>query len=356
MVIIKKQEVKMMRKSFLSLIIVVIIFGLLPLKAEIELVGAGATFPYPLYSKMFAEYYKQYGVKVNYQAIGSGGGIRQLMARTVDFGASDAYVDDKGIKKFPAPIVHIPIVAGAVVIIYNLPIDSHLKLSPEVLADIFLGRIRKWNDEKIRKLNPDIELPNKDIVVIHRSDGSGTTFIFSDYLCKVSSEWQKKVGRGKFLNWPVGLGAKGNPGVAGLVRQIPGAIGYVELIYAKSNDIPFASVKNKKGNFIVPSLESVTLAADVPLPDDMRVSLTNTDSKYGYPIAGFTWILVYKDLANCGMSREKAKALVDLLWWMVHNGQKYATPMHYAPLLEKAQRKAEAIIKSIEFEGEALIK
>ncbi len=324
--------------------------------AAVTLTGAGATFPYPLYSKMFSVYHQKYGIKINYQAIGSGGGIRQLIAKTVNFGASDAYVDDKGLKKFPAPIVHIPMVAGAVVISYNLPGNPKLKLTPDVIADIFLGKIKKWNNSRIRAINPDIKLPDMAIVVVHRSDGSGTTFIFSDYLSKVSNEWKEKVGRGKSLNWPTGLGAKGNPGVAGLIKQIPGAIGYVELIYALNNNMPYAVVQNKSGNFIEPSIKSVSLAADIKLPDDMRVSLTNTEASYGYPISGFTWILVYKDLKDGGLNEEKAKELVKLLWWMTHEGQKYSEPLHYAPLSPKARKKAEAIIKSITYEGKHLWK
>jgi len=322
----------------------------------VELTGAGATFPYPLYSKMFSEYYKKSGVKINYQAIGSGGGIRQLQAKTVDFGASDAFVDDKGLKKFSSPIIHIPTAAGAVVITYNLPGNPKLKLTGEIIADIFLGKISSWNDPKIKKLNPKVNFPNLKIVVVHRSDGSGTTFIFSDYLSKVSKEWKNKVGKGKSLNWPCGLGAKGNPGVAGLIKQIPGSIGYVELIYALSNNMPFADVQNKAGNFITPSIKSVSLAADINLPDDTRVSLTNTDAEYGYPISSFTWILIYKDLKKGKLTKEKAEALVKLLWWMIHEGQKYTQKLHYAPLSEKARKKAERLIKSITYEGKPLWK
>lgn len=322
----------------------------------IELTGAGATFPYPLYSKMFNEYYKQFGVKINYQAIGSGGGIRQIRAKTVDFGASDAFLSDEEMGKFSHPVVHIPICAGAVVITYNLPHNPKLKLTPEIISGIFLGKITNWNDPRIRSINPDVKLPDMKTIVVHRSDGSGTTFIFSDYLSKVSEEWRKKVGRGKSLNWPVGLGGKGNPGVAGLVRQIPGAIGYVELIYALQNRMPFAYLRNKAGNFIIPSIKSVTRAGDTYLPPDMRVTLTDTDAEFGYPISGFTWIIVYKDLSNGGLSYEKAKALVKLLWWMTHEGQKYAEPLQYAPLSKEAQKKAEEIIKSITYNGKSLLK
>ena len=319
-----------------------------------ELLGAGATFPYPLYSKMFDVYHKVSGVKVNYQAIGSGGGIRQIRNKTVDFGASDAFLSEDVMRKFSHPVVHIPTCAGAVVITYNLPGNPQIKLTPDILSNIFLGRIKKWNDPRIKKINSRITLPNMNIVVVHRSDGSGTTFVFSDYLSKVNPEWREKVGRGKSLNWPVGLGAKGNPGVAGLVKQIPGSIGYVELVYTLQNKMPCALLRNKKGNFIKPAIKSVSLAANVKLPDDMRVSLTDTDAEFGYPISGFTWIIVYKDLSSGGLSYEKAEAVVNLLWWMVHNGQKYAEPLHYAPLSEKARVKAEKIIKSLTYKGQVL--
>ena len=332
------------------------LFALLAFSSyAVTLNGAGATFPYPLYSKMFKEYHRLYGVRINYQAIGSGGGIRQLMAKTVDFGASDAFVDDETMKRFSSPIVHIPVVAGAVVVTYNLTGNPKLRLTPDVLADIFLGKIKMWDDERIARINPGVKLPHMKMLVVHRSDGSGTTFIFSDYLSKVSPEWARRVGRGKSLKWPVGLGAKGNPGVAGLVRQIPGAIGYVELIYALSNNMPYAMIMNRHGNFINPSIESVSVAANINLPDDLRVSLTDTSAPNGYPISGFTWILVYRDLYKGGLSREKAEALVKLLWWMVHDGQRYAEPLHYAPLPKTAVKKAEAVIRSITYRGERLI-
>ncbi len=321
---------------------------------QIKLIGAGATFPYPLYVKMFKVYYQQYGVKINYQAIGSGGGIRQIRSKTVDFGASDAFLSDAELKKFAKPIVHIPICSGAVVISYNLPGNPKLKLTPEVLANIFLGKIAKWNDTKIKEINRGITLPDMHIAVVHRSDGSGTTFIFSDYMCKISSEWKQKVGRGKSLNWPCGLGAKGNAGVAGLIKQIPGAIGYVELTYALQNRMSMAQLQNKSGNFIKPSVEAVSKSADIPLPDDMRISLTNTSAKEGYPIAGFTYILVYKELKDGNLSKQKAQALVKLLWWMTHDGQKFALPLHYAPLSESAKNKASQIIKSLRYEGHPL--
>ncbi len=344
----------MKKTTPLLLFILVLLEALSAQAKQISLIGAGATFPYPFYSKIFQIYYKYAGVKVNYQAIGSGGGIRQLMGKLVDFGATDAFVDDNLMKKFNSPIVHIPTVAGAVVITYNLPGDPKIKLTAELIAEIFLGKIKKWNDPKIAQVNPEIKLPNMKIVVIHRSDGSGTTFIFSDYLCKTNEQWRKEVGKGKSLNWKVGLGAKGNPGVAGLIRQIPGSIGYTELIYALSNNMTCARIQNKAGNFIDPSLNSITAATEVKLPDDMRISLVNTGNPKAYPICGFTWIIVYKDLADGNLSFEKAKALVKLLWWITHQGQKYAQELHYSKLSKQAQEKVEKIISSITYKGQRL--
>ena len=228
---------------------------------EGELLGAGATFPYPLYSKMFDAYHEQHGVKVNYQAIGSGGGIRQLINKTVDFGATDAFMSDEELSQTDGTILHIPTCLGAVVVTCNLPGNPRLKLTPDIIADIFFGKITNWNDPRIKKVNPTLPLPDMHIVVVHRSDGSGTTFIFSDYLSKVSSEWKEKMGTGKALNWLVGLGAKGNAGVAGLVQQVPGSVGYVELVYALQNNMPISAIRNKSGNFIIPSISSVSLAA-----------------------------------------------------------------------------------------------
>jgi phosphate transport system substrate-binding protein len=323
---------------------------------ERELIGAGATFPYPLYSKMFDVYNKEHGVKVNYQAIGSGGGIRQLINKTVDFGGSDAIMSEQEMEEAARPILHVPTCAGAVVVTYNLTGDPELKFTPDIIADIFLGKIGKWNDPRISSLNPGIKLPDRAVTVVHRSDGSGTTFVFSDYLSKVSSEWKEKVGKGTSLNWPTGLGGKGNPGVAGLVKQIPGSVGYVELIYALQNKMPYGTVKNKKGKFVIPTIVSTSLAANIDLPDDMRVSLTNTDAVDGYPISGFTWILVYKEQNYADKSEEKAEELVKLLWWMIHEGQKYAEPLQYAPLSKSAVEKAERLIRSISYNEKLLMK
>lgn len=333
-----------------------LVYGDKGLAKETELIGAGATFPYPLYSKMFDVYYNENRVKVNYQAIGSGGGIRQLINKTVDFGGSDAMMSEKDLTEASVPVLHIPTCAGAVVLTYKLTGDPKIRFTPEIVADIFLGKIKKWNDGRISTINPGLKLPDENITVVHRSDGSGTTFIFSDYLSKVSPEWKEKVGSGTSLNWPVGLGGKGNPGVAGLVQQIPGSIGYVELIYALQNKMPYGTVKNKKGSFVDPSIASTSLAANTELPDDMKVSLTDTDAQDGYPISGFTWILVYKEQNYGDKSEEKAKELVKLLWWMTHGGQKYADPLHYAPLSKKAVEKTEKLIKSVTYNGKPIMK
>jgi phosphate transport system substrate-binding protein len=324
--------------------------------SETELIGAGATFPYPLYSKMFDVYNKEYGVKVNYQAIGSGGGIRQLTNRTVDFAGSDAIMSDKELAQVSVPVLHIPTCAGAVVITYNLSGNPQLRFTPDVIADIFLGKINKWNDSRLSEINPGVNLPDTHLTVVHRSDGSGTTFIFSGYLSKVSGEWKEKVGAGTSLNWPAGLGGKGNPGVAGLVQQTPGSVGYVELIYALQNKMPYGTVKNKNGNFVTPTLTSTSKAADTNLPDDMKVSLTDTDAPEGYPISGFTWILAYKDMNYGGRTEEKANEVVKLLWWMTHEGQRYAEPLDYAPLSKKAVGKAERLIKSITYKSRVVMK
>lgn len=323
--------------------------------ASIELLGAGATFPYPLYSKMFDAYYKEQGIKINYSAIGSGGGIRQLMSKIVDFGGSDAYLSDEQLKE-TEEILHIPTCMGAVVLAYNLKEINELKLTPQVIAEIFLGKIKKWNDPRIQSINPKTNLPDMNIISVHRSDGSGTTFIFTDYLSKISNDWKNKIGTGTSVNWQGGMAGKGNSGVAGLIKQIPGSIGYVELIYALSNNMQFASIQNKSGYFIKPSLTSISASSNVSLPDDMRVSLTDTEAKDGYPISGFTWILVYKEQNYGKRTYEKAKALVDLLWWMIHQGQKYTTELHYAPLSKKATEKAEKLIQSITYDGKKILR
>ena len=347
-----------MRKGWklFTILLISFVFCGTGLAKDMELIGAGATFPYPLYSKLFDVYNKEYGVKVNYQAIGSGGGIRQLINKTVDFGGSDAMMSDKELSEASAPVLHIPTCAGAVVATYNLSGNPQLRFTPDVIADIFLGKISKWNDRRISEINPGIKLPDMNVTVVHRSDGSGTTFIFSDYLSKVSREWKEMVGAGTSLNWPSGLGGKGNPGVAGLVQQTPGSIGYVELIYALQNKMSYGMVKNKNGNFVTATLASTSKTTDTNLPDDMKVSLTDTDAPEGYPISGFTWILVYKDQNYGDRTEEKAKEVVKLLWWMTHEGQKYTEPLEYAPLSKKAVEKAEKLIKSISYKSSVVMK
>lgn len=326
-----------------------------PAKGLKELTGAGATFPYPLYSKMFAEYDKLCGVKVNYQSIGSGGGIRQLQELTVDFGASDGIMDDKQKSEARSgSVLHIPIVAGAEAIVYNLPgiQRGQLKLTPEVLADIFLKKISNWNDNRLKALNPSLKLPDVAIAVVHRSDGSGTTFIFTNYLSKVSSEWKDKVGFATSVNWPGDVGGKGNEGVANSVQQIPGAIGYVELAYAKQNNMAWAQLRNRAGAFLEPSLDSAALAADQPnLPDNMEVMVTDSAHAKAYPITGFTWLLVYENQTDAA----KADAVANLAWWMIHDGQQYALPLDYAPLKGAALKKSEALVKKIKVNGRPVL-
>ncbi|HVP37213.1 MAG TPA: phosphate ABC transporter substrate-binding protein PstS [Terriglobales bacterium] len=312
--------------------------------------GAGATFPYPLYSKWFYEYTKiDPTVNFNYQAIGSGGGIRQIAAQTVDFGASDGALTDEQLKQAPGELFHIPMTAGAVVITYNLPqVKERLKFSPDVVADIYLGKVKRWNDPRIVKDNAGVTLPGEPIVVAHRSDGSGTTNIFTDYLSSVSDNWKTKVGKGTSVNWPVGLGGKGNEGVAGLVKQTPGAIGYVELAYAVKNNLPYADIKNTAGNFITPSIQSTTEAVNGKInsmPADFRVSLVNPDGKDAYPIAGLTWILVYKNQTD----KEKGKKIVEFLRWAITDGQKYSADLLYAPLPESLVKKIQEKIDQIRY-------
>jgi phosphate transport system substrate-binding protein len=298
---------------------------------SIQINGAGATFPNPIYSKWFDEYQKTHpNVKVNYQSIGSGGGIKQLSAQTVFFGATDGPMTDEQLKNAPGPILHFPTVLGGVVPIYNVAgVTQPLRFTGEVLANIYLGKITRWNDAAIAGSNPGVSLPAADIAVVHRSDGSGTTYIWCDFLSKVSPEYKQKVGVATSVNWPAGVGAKGNEGVSGLVKQTPGAIGYVELIYASHNNIAFGSVQNKSGQFVTASLQSVTSAASgVTMPDDFRVSITNPDGKDAYPIASFTWLLLYQNASD----KERARVMVDFLKWALTDGQKFAPDLGYAQL------------------------
>jgi phosphate transport system substrate-binding protein len=305
--------------------------------AQMMINGAGATFPYPIYSKWFDEYAKvDPSVRFNYQSIGSGGGQKQILAQTVDFGASDGPMSDDNLAKAPGKILHIPTVAGAVVLTYNLSGNPSLKLDGHTIAGIYLGQIKKWNDPKITALNPGAKLPDQDIVVVHRSDGSGTTFIFTDYLSKVSPEWKQKAGNNTSVNWPAGIGGKGNEGVSGQVKQTPGAIGYVELIYALQNKMPYADIKNAAGQFVKPTIESVTAAlATANIPDDFRFSITNAPGKDAYPIAGATWLLVYEQQKDPA----KGKKLVEFLKWALTKGEGMVKELNYAPLPDEVQQR-----------------
>ena len=333
-----------MRKIVLLLVSVLLA---IPVVGQTTLTGAGATFPYPIYSKWFSEYHKIHSdVQINYQSIGSGGGIRQVTAGTVDFGASDMPMTDKQLQESKTKILNIPTVLGADVPAYNLPgVNEELKFTPEALAGIFLGKISKWNDKLISSANPGVNLPDKEIIVVHRSDGSGTTFIFTDYLSKISPEWKGQVGADTSVKWPVGMGGKGNEGVAGFIRQLPGSIGYIELIYAIQNKITYGSVRNSAGTFIKASLESVTAAAaSAPkMPADFRVSITNSPGKDAYPISSFTWLLIPAQSKDAA----KGKMLADFLNWMVTDGQKMTNELSYAPLPDSVAAKVKDAIKQV---------
>jgi phosphate transport system substrate-binding protein len=319
-----------------------------PLFGQTTLNGAGATFPNPMYQKWFSEYHKAHpDIQFNYQSIGSGGGIRQVLAQTVDFGASDGPMTDEQLSQAKTKILHIPTVMGAVVPAYNVPgVSGELKFTPEAISGIFLGKITSWNDPAIAKANPGVTLPNQTIIVIHRSDGSGTTYIFTDYLSKVSSEWQNGPGKGTSVKWPVGLGGKGNEGVAGMIRQMQGGIGYIELIYAVQNKIDYGSVKNASGAFVKASLDSVTAAAASAknMPADFRVSITNAPGKDAYPISSFTWLLIPEKSKEAA----KGKILADFLTWMVDDGQKMTADLTYAPLPGNVAEKVKGAIKLVQ--------
>jgi len=330
--------------------IVLLLAGLalaLPLMGQTTLNGAGATFPYPMYSKWFSEYNKLHpDVQINYQSIGSGGGIRQVLNGTVDFGASDGPMSDEQLAQAKTKILHIPTVLGAVVPAYNVPgISGEVKFTPEALAGIFLGKITNWNDPAITKVNPGVNFPNQPIIVIYRSDGSGTTFIFTDFLSKISKDWASSVGKGTSVHWQIGMGGKGNEGVAGQIRQLQGSIGYVELIYAVENKITYGSVRNATGNFVKASLDGVTEAAASvkTMPADFRVSITNAPGKTAYPISSFTWLLIPEQAKD----PKKGQIIADFLNWMVTDGQKMTNQLSYAPLPQNVVEKVKAAIKQI---------
>jgi phosphate transport system substrate-binding protein len=338
----------MKKQSILGLAIAAVMLMTTGNALALSMNGAGATFPYPIYSKWFHEYNKKTGVKINYQSIGSGGGIRQVIAGTVDFGGTDAPMSPEDRGKVSRGVLHIPTVIGAVAVAYNVQgIGDGLKLTPEVLTAIFMGEIRKWNDPAIKELNPDMNLPDKDITVAHRSDGSGTTAIFVDYLSKVSTKWASNVGKGTAVKWPAGVGGKGNEGVAGLVKQIPGSIGYMELSYALKNKLSMARIRNKSGQYVKPSIDSATAAAAGSLsrmPADYCMFITNASGENSYPISGFTWLMVYGKY-----DKAKGEALVKFLKWALTDGQKHCEELYYSPLPESLVNKIMTTIKAIQY-------
>lgn len=321
---------------------------------EISLSGAGATFPFPLYSKWMSEYNKIHpNIRINYQSIGSGGGIRQITSGTVDFGATDTPMTESDESKAPRKLHHIPTTIGAVVVAYNIPgVTAALRLDGALLADIFLGKVTKWNDARITSLNEGVALPDLNISVVNRSDGSGTTAVFTDYLAQVSTEWKERVGAGKAVKWPSGLGAKGNEGVTGQVKTTPGAVGYIEAAYASQNQMTTAALKNRAGEFVVATPESATAAAKGrEMPDTLHVSLADAEGEGVYPIASYTYLLVYQD----ALDRVKGEALAQFLWWAIHDGQKYAAELDYAPLPESVVQKLEARLRGLEHQGKLLL-
>ncbi len=325
--------------------------------SKVTIAGAGATFPQPYYDVAFKKYQDSTDVTITYGGIGSGGGIRSLKDKIVDFGASDAFLSDKEMQEMPAQVVHIPTCMGAVVMAYNLPGVNDLKLTGEIVADIYLGKITKWNDSRIVAINTGISLPDTKINPVYRSDGSGTTFVFSDYLSKVSPEFGTKVGRDKSLKWPAGIAAKGNPGVAGTIGQTPGAIGYVGSEYSFAQKLSVAQLQNLSGRFIAPDTESISAAAGGELPADTRTMITNSSAPEAYPIACLTWIILYKEQNYDGRSREQAEATLNLLNWMISpEAQALTTKVHYSPLPVSAVQNAQVILKSVTYDGQPLLK
>ena len=313
--------------------------------------GAGSSFANPIYTKMIDEYRAKTGTETTYQSIGSSGGVKSIMNRTVDFGASDAFLNDDEMNMFPSSVVQFPTCLGAVVISYNLPGNPELKLTPEIISGIFLGSITNWNDSKIKAENPTIHMPDEKITVVHRADGSGTSYVFTDYLSKVSPEWKNTIGVSKTPKWPVGASGTGNEGVSGIIKLTPGAVGYIELTYAIPQNLGYALVKNSSGKYIKPTLESITSAANIDMPADARISITNTGVENGYPISSFTWVMIYMEQDYNNRSMIRAASMLKEFWWMVHDGQQYTQPLNYAPLPPKAVVAAEKVLKSITYDG-----
>lgn len=326
-------------------------------KDNISIAGAGSTFAAPFYNTAFRKYTEQTGIPVSYGVIGSGAGIRSIRDRVIDFGASDAFLSNAEMAKMPAPVVHIPTCSGAVVIAFNLPGIETMKLTPKVLTKIFMGKITNWNNAELKKLNPGIKFPNLAITVVHRSDGSGTTYIFSDYMSKISPAWKNQVGFGKSLKWPTGMGAKGNPGVAGTISQTVGTIGYIGSEYAFAQKISFALLRNKAGNFIKPSIASVSAAGNGKIPADTRVMETNSSAAEAYPISGFTWIILYKEQDYNNRSEAQAQATLNLLNWMIGpEAQAIAKKVNYAPLPAKVVKIARKILRTVTYNGKPILK
>jgi phosphate transport system substrate-binding protein len=323
---------------------------------NIALTAAGATFPLPYYNMEFKKYSDKTSIQMTYGGIGSGGGIRSLTDKVIDFGGTDAFLSNDELSSMPAEVVHIPTCIGAVVIAYNLPGIDELNLSNQLLEKIFLGEITRWDDAQIKAVNPKVKFPGKEILFIHRSDGSGTTFIFSDYMSKVSPKWAERVGTGKSLNWPIGMGAKGNPGVAGTIQQTEGAIGYIGSEFAFTQKIQTAKVQNSSGAYILPNLETVSAAAKGEIPADTRVMLTNSSDPQAYPISGFTWIILYKEQAYNGRSLNQAKATVEFLDWLIGSeAQADASTVNYAPLPAIAVEKAKSILRTVTYNGKPIL-
>lgn len=324
--------------------------------SKVSITSAGATFPMPYYNMVFEKYTQEKGILLTYGGIGSGGGIRSLTDKVVDFGATDAYLEDDKLNEMPVEVVHIPTVMGAVVIAYNLEGVTELKLSGSTLEKIFMGEIKKWDDPAIREINSGLNFPDKDITVVHRSDGSGTTQIFSDYMTKISEKWAGQIGAGKTLNWPSGIGAKGNPGVAGTIKQAEGSIGYLGSEFAFAQNIQVAKIENSTGNYVEPSIQSISAAAKGTIPDDTRIMVTNSSDPESYPISGFTWIILYKEQSYNGRSYDQALQTVTFLDWLISSdAQADAEKVNYAPLPETAVEKAKKILRSVTYNGKPLL-
>jgi phosphate transport system substrate-binding protein len=344
---------------FRQFVVLFLLFFALPRFAwaqpDVVLRGAGATFPYLLYSQWIDLYQHKTKSRISYFPEGSGAGIVNLIARKIDFGATDAFLSDEEMRLAPAEILHIPTCVGAIAIIYNLQVEDELRLTPQLIADIFMGKITNWSDKAISKINPNLSLPDLNISIIHRSDSSGTTFLFTNYLSGTSTQWNEKIGSGKQVQWIAGMGLEGNPGIVELVKKVPGSIGYAELAYAIQENLPAALVENSYGHFIRPTLASVSAAANVEIPSDTRVLITNTSAVDGYPISAFTYIICYKEQAFRQMTINKAAALARFLWWTIHEGQQLNESLHYGRLPAEVVLKAEAVIRSVTFNGKPVL-